>query len=142
MPLDLRPFPAPDEAEESGEPALPDPPRELQDLFKGDIPEDPWQHQRYDPDNKVWQAAAMRKRAHYRRTNVSLGVCTVDLSGPHEPSPRPGKQLHRDTVSYFLVLTLRPDQPPIHVEAATQTDIEAEAIPEMASVAAPGHTGR
>ena len=67
MPLDLRPFPAPDEAEESGEPALPDPPvlpdppRELQDLFKGGIPENPWQHQRYDPDNKVWQAAAMCK---------------------------------------------------------------------------------
>ena len=87
VPMDLRPFPAPDEvepeeAEGPGEPGAADPPRRLEDLFKGVLPEKPWQHQRYDADNKGWQAAAMRKRAHYRRTNVSLGLCTVGLSGP------------------------------------------------------------
>ena len=53
---------------------------------------------------------------------MSLGVCTVDLSGPHEPSPRPGKQIHRDTVSYFLVLTVRSDRTAEKVEAETQTN--------------------
>ena len=97
-------------------------PAELQDLFRGKLPEEPWQNRRYSPDNRVWQAAAMRKRAHARRSNVSLGVCTVDLSGPHEPSPRPGNQIHRDTVSYFLVLSIRPDRTAEKVDMAVQTD--------------------
>ena len=96
--------------------------RSLEDLFSGELPEEPWQHKRYSPDNRIWQAAAMRKRQHSRRSNVSLGVCTVDLSGPHEPSPRPGKQIHRDTVTYFLVLTVRPDRTAERVDAQTQTD--------------------
>ena len=83
----------------------------------------------------------MRRRSHYRRSNVSLGVCTVDLSGPHEPSPRPGKQIHRDTVNYFLVHTIRPDQPSSVVEAVTQTEGEPgeeEAGPPVAVPDAPG----
>ena len=97
IPLDLRPFPSLEEERDlAAAPLPPGPPpsepdvaeaepaapRELQDLFKRAIPEPPWQHQRCSPDNKVWQAAAMRRRQHYRRSNVSLGVCTVDLSGP------------------------------------------------------------
>ena len=76
------------EAHDQGVAVPPDPPRELQDLLCGELPEEPWRHRRYSPDK--WQSAEMRRRAHYRRSNVSLtlGVCTVDLSGPHEPSPR------------------------------------------------------
>ena len=70
----------------------------------------------------------MRRRQHARRSNVSLGVCTVDLSGPHEPSPRPGKQIHRDTVSYFLVLTIRPDRTAETMDIAVQTD-DVQAAP-------------
>ena len=84
-------------------------PRTIEDLFKGELPDDPWQNKRYSSDNLTWQAAAMRKRAHFRRTGVSLGVVTVDLSGPREPTPRPGNQICRDMASYFLVLTARPD---------------------------------
>ena len=72
----------------------------------------------------------MRRRHHARRSNVSLGVCTVDLSGPHEPSPRPGRQIHRDTVSYFLVLTLRPDRTAETVDMGAQTDDADPAAPE------------
>ena len=97
-------------------------PRQLEDLFKGQLPEEPWQNKRYSPDNKVWQAAAMRRRQHTRRSNVSLGVCTVDLSGPHEPTPRPGKQIHKDQATYFLVLTVRPDRTAEMIEVQTQTE--------------------
>ena len=72
----------------------------------------------------------MRRRQHARRSNVSLGVCTVDLSGPHEPSPRPGKQIYRDTVSYFLVLTIRPDRTAETVDMTVQTDDVQPAPPE------------
>ena len=118
------PAPAPEEA--GG------PPRDLPDLFKGDIPEEPWQERRYSADNRIWQAAAMRRRAHVRRSNVSLGVCTVDLSGPHEPSPRPGNHIHFDTVSYFLVLIVRPDLTGEKVDMAVQTgeDEPAPHIPQ------------
>ena len=69
----------------------------------------------------------MRRRQHARRSNVSLGVCTVDGSGPHEPSPRLGKQIHRDTVSYFLVLAVRPDQTAETSDVAVQTgDVQAD----------------
>ena len=69
----------------------------------------------------------MRRRQHARRSNVSLGVCTVDLSGPHEPSPRLGKQIHRDTVSYFLVLAVLPDQTADTSDVAVQTgDVQAD----------------
>ena len=113
-------------------PAVPAPPKALEDLFSGELPAEPWQHKRYSPDNKIWQAAAMRKRQHSRRSNVSLGVCTVDLSGPHEPSPRPGKQIHRDTATFFLVLTIRPDRTAAKVEVQTQTDSSepADAVPQ------------
>ena len=99
-------------------------------MFKGDLPEEPWQEKRYSPDNRIWQAAAMRKRQHTRRSNVSLGVCTVDLSGPHEPSPRPGRHIQKDTVTYFLVLTVRPDRTAETIDMGTQTDQDAAVAPE------------
>ena len=105
-------------------------PRELPDLFQGELPEEPWQERRYSPDNRIWQAAAMRRRAHARRSNVSLGVCTVDLSGPHEPSPRPGKHIHYDTVTYFLVLSVRPDLTAEKVDRAVQTGEDEPGPPQ------------
>ena len=109
-------------------------PKDLEYLFKGELPKDLWQNKRYSPDNRIWQAAAMRKRQHARRSNVSLGVCTVDLSGPHEPSPRPGKQINRDLVSYFLVLTLRPDRTAENVDTAVQTSDIQPALHEPQSL--------
>ena len=55
----------------------------------------PWQNVKYSADNALWQGAALRRRAHPRRTNVSLGVCSADLSGPHEPTPRPGVHIRK-----------------------------------------------
>ena len=78
----------------------------------------------------------MRRRQHARRTNVSLGVCTVDLSGPHEPTPRPGKQIHRDPATYFLVLTVRPDTSADTVDRGIQTEDAAPAEPAADAAAA------
>ena len=36
-------------------------PKGFEDLFKGKLPAEPWQHKRYSPDNRIWQAAAMRR---------------------------------------------------------------------------------
>ncbi len=66
-------------------------PSSLAELVKPfDAQEEPWQYKKYSADNALWQSAALRRRAHPRRANVSLGTCSVDLSGPHEPTPRPG----------------------------------------------------
>ena len=54
----------------------------------------------------------------------------MDLSGPHEPSPRPGNQIHRDTVSYFLVLSIRPDRTAEKVDMAVQTGDGEPGVPE------------
>ena len=56
------------------------------------------------------------------------------MSGPHEPSPRPGKQIHGDTVSYFLVLTIRPDRTAETVDMAVQTDDVQPAVSEPQSI--------
>ena len=75
----------------------------------------------------MWQAIGTRRRAHPRRSNVALGVCSVELSGPHEPSPRPGSHIHCDPVSYFLVLNVWPDQTTEKGDVAVQTG-EDEAV--------------
>ncbi len=82
----------------------------LQDLVTGLKPGKPWQEIKYTPENVVWQGAAQRRRTHPRRTNVALGTCSVDLSGPHEPTPRPGGQIGKNPCYYFLALTVRPDK--------------------------------
>ena len=51
----------------------------------------------------------MRRRARPRRTSKRLGTCSVDLSGPHEATPRPGKHYMKDPCYYYLALTVRPD---------------------------------
>ena len=59
----------------------------IEDLVVGEIEAHPWQIKKYDSDRVTWQGAALRKRMHTRRSNVSLRVATVDLSGLHEASP-------------------------------------------------------
>ena len=66
--LDVRPFPALGEEIHDDEQRVPgdidgkdhkteqhDTPRKLDDLFKGELPTVPWQHQRYSADNMIWQ---------------------------------------------------------------------------------------
>ena len=49
-------------------------------------------------------------------------MCCVDLSGPDEATPRPGKHVQKDPCHYFLALTVRPDKTASDFsEAATQT---------------------
>ena len=104
-------------------------PKKVPDIVTGmplDRDTKPWQYQRYN-GSTVWQGAALRRRTHARRTNVSLGTCSVDLSGPHEPTPRPGGHVNNNPCRYFLVLTVRPDKtavipewhPPLVIEPRT-----------------------
>ena len=96
-------------------------PRTLKDLVTPfDKDKQPWQYKKYSAENSLWQGAALRRRAHVRRSNVSLGVCSVDLSGPHSPTPRPGNLTHKNPCHYFLVLTVRPDMTAMTCDAATQ----------------------
>ena len=96
-------------------------PKELTELVQGDLADSPWQNQKYTADNAVCQGAALRRRMHHRRSNVSLGVCAVDLSGPHEPTPRPGNHIAKDPCHYFLVLSVRPDTSAETNEVGIQT---------------------
>ena len=61
-----------------------------------------------------------------------MGVCSVDLSGPHEATPSPGNYIHKHACHYFLVLTVRPDLTAETCDAATQA---TEAV--VASVSLP-----
>ena len=55
----------------------------------------------------------------------------MDLSGPHEPTPRPGNNVTRHPAHYFLVLTVRPDLTADMCDAAVQTTAEqtTEVVP-------------
>ena len=79
-------------------------------------------------------------------SNEKTGTCSTkqcvlgSLHGgplrPHEPSPRPGKQIHRDTVTYFLVLSIRPDRTAETVHMAVQTEDGDPGAPEPQPAAA------
>ena len=58
---------------------------------------------------------------HPRRTHKSLRTCSVDLSGPHEPTSRPGAPVYKNSSHYSPALTFRPD-----LKAQTR-DIAAQA---------------
>jgi len=96
-------------------------PKTLQDLVTGLKPSKPWQEATYSADNVVWQGAAQRRRAHPRRSNVALGTCFIDLSGPHEPTPRPGGPIAKNPCHYFLAVTVRPDMSTQMIDQAVQT---------------------
>lgn len=112
----------------------PEPRGRLSDLLRGDLAPGTWQYTQYDRDNATWLAAAQRRHAHRRRENVLTGVASVDLSGPHEPTPRTGYQIGQHPGRYFLVMTLRPDAGQGRCTLGTQTD---DAPPEPAAEGAP-----
>ena len=106
-------------------------PRDVPDLITPfDEDKTPWQYKKYSAEHSLWQGAALRRRAHPRRSNTSLGVCSVDLSGPHESTPRPGNHIHKNPCFYFLVLTVRPDLTAVKesVDVATQASTN-EGVP-------------
>ena len=95
--------------------------------MKGELADTPWQHEKYKSTSALWQGAALRRKQHFRRTNASLGVCSVDLSGPHEPTPRPGEHVGKNRCRYFLALTVRPDETAEQKDAGVQaTDPEQD----------------
>ena len=124
VPLPLIPI-SPVESEPHGqEEVVPvvEPPRDvkIEDLITGELEAQPWQIKKYDSDSMTWQGAALRRRMHTRRSYVSLGVATADLSGPHEASPRPNKHITKDPCYYYLVLTVGPDDTAIQIDAGAQ----------------------
>ena len=48
----------------------------------------------------------------------------MDLSGPHEPTPRPGNYVQIKPAHFFLVLTVRPDLTADTCDVAVQTAAE------------------
>ena len=97
------------------------------DIFKGitgEIKDEPWQNKKYTKESALWQAAAQRRHMHRRHKNQSLGVCSVDLSGPHEGTPQPGLRISSSQAHYFLVLTAK------FGEAKTTEEPPPEAPPE------------
>ena len=111
------------------------PPRNAADLVTAfDKDKTPWQFLKYSSGNSLWQCAGMRRRAHPRRTNTSLGVCSIDLSGPHEATPRPGNLTHKNPCHYYLVLTVRP----VLTAGTSDASTQCEADPTTDAAADPG----
>ena len=65
-------------------------------------------------------------------------VASVDLSGPHDPTPTPmpGHRLGKKFARYFLVLSIRPDSGHGHHEVGCQTVEEAPVA--VGAAGAPG----
>ena len=81
---------------------------EVFETIKGELQESPWQRMKFDKNNKNWQAAGQRRHMHRRHGNQSLGVASVDLSGPHVATPVPGKRtLTTSRAYYFSVLSIK-----------------------------------
>ena len=78
----------------------------LADHAVGALAPEPWQHEKYSKKNKYWQAAGQRRHLHKRYKNQLRGVCAVDLSGPHEPTPMPGHRVGSKSAHYFLVVVV------------------------------------
>ena len=109
----------------------------LTDVFetiKGDVEESPWQKMKFDKNNKNWQAAGQRRHMHRRHGNQSVGVASVDLSGPHVATPVPGKRsLTTSRAYYFLVLSIKmaPEEVSVPVgQPASQPADGEEALPQ------------
>ena len=104
--------------------------RTLATLVTGTTPScmDIWQFKPYDVNSTTWLAAAQRRHAHRRRSNVSLGTACVDLSGPHEPTPTVGHRIGHKMGYYFCVLVIQADYTVGYSENGTQTIEEGEVI--------------
>ena len=95
---------------------------DAKDLFGGSLAKTPWRYQGYRSDSATWLAAAQRRHSHRRRTNALLGVGSVDLSGPREPTPTPGAKVGQRQAHDYLILTFALDNTVGHKSAATQTE--------------------
>ena len=93
----------------------------LEQLLVGELAKTTWQYQPYDRDSATWLAAAQRRHMHRRRGNVLTGVASIDLSGPHEPTPLIGHRIGQRSGHYYLVLSVRPDEGQGHKTRSTQT---------------------
>ena len=93
----------------------------VEDLMVTTVNADPWQYKPFDNTSATWQAAAQRRHQHRRRTNALLGIASVDLSGPHEPTPMVGAKIGQSPGHYFLALTINVDEGIKYKEQQTQT---------------------
>ena len=132
------------------------------DIFKdvtGELSAEPWQNKKYNKKSAVWQAAGQRRHMHRRHGNQSIGVCSVDLSGPHEGTPQPNQRIQSNQAHYFLVLSIKlgnpkeedspqpeapegspqpeapPDDPPEEVPALVQEEVQEEFMKPILYVA-------
>ena len=94
----------------------------VKDLVSGKLDPKPWQYQPYDRQSASWQAAAQRRHQHRRRTNALIGTASVDLSGPHEPTPMVGARVGQRPGHYFVVLVIQSEEHKI--DASTQTSLD------------------
>ena len=62
-------------------------------LLVGDLAKSVWQYNPCDGESATWLAAGQRRHMHRRRGNVLTGVASIDVSGPHEPTPMVGCQV-------------------------------------------------
>ena len=58
-------------------------------------------------------------------------VASVDLSGPHDPTPMPGERIGQKSARYLLALTVRPDKGHGHHDASCQTDEDPPPVVEL-----------
>ena len=65
-----------------------------------------WKGSKYDSKDIHYQASGQRRHLHHRYEDQSFGVCSVDLSGPHEDTCNPGHNIATAPARYFLVLTV------------------------------------
>ena len=92
---------------------------------------------------------------HRCHGNQSIGVCSVDLSGPHEGTPQPNQRIQSNQAHYFLVLSIKlgtpkeeeapqpevpegspqpeapPDDPPEEVPVLVQDEVQEEVQEEF-----------
>ena len=69
---------------------------------------------------------------HRRRANPTVGVASVDLSGPHIATPMQGQRIGQLSGRYFVVMVIRPDLSTAKRSMSTQTaDEDPGAAPEV-----------
>ena len=99
----------------------------LSDVVRGELEREPWQYQPYKAGDATWLHAAQRRHAHRRRPNVTIGVASVDLSGPHVATPMPGMRVGSNGARYFVVMVVRPDLSQGRRDQACQADEAGDA---------------
>ena len=97
-------------------------PVRLGDAVKGELEKEPWQFMPYKSGDATWLHAAQRRHQHRRRPNATIGVASVDLSGPHVATPMPGARIGSNGGRYFVVMVVRPDLTGGRKDAACQHD--------------------